>query len=80
MARETLETGYIETKSENIKTELKKLEESEPDSLPSYISKNNSSESSTESKPQDSSSEKANLLHRVVSLLMKSHKVQIQRV
>ncbi len=24
MARETLETGYIETKSENIKTELKK--------------------------------------------------------
>lgn len=59
MARETLETGYIETKSENIKTELKKLEESEPDSLPSYISKNNSSESSTESKPQDSSSEKS---------------------
>lgn len=59
MARETLETGYIETKSENIKTELKKLEESEPDSLLSYISKNNSSESSTESKPQDSSSEKS---------------------
>ena len=59
MARETLETGYIETKSENIKTELKKLEESEPDSLPSYISKKNSSESSTESKPQDSSSEKS---------------------
>lgn len=59
MARETLETGYIETKSETIKTELKKLEESQPDSLPSDISKDNSSESSTESKPQDSSSEKS---------------------
>ncbi|MFR7818911.1 tetratricopeptide repeat protein [Candidatus Pseudoruminococcus sp.] len=59
MARETLETGYIETKSETIKTELKKLEESKPDILPSETSGSSSSENSVESKPQDSSSEKS---------------------
>lgn len=59
MARETLETGYIETKSETIKTELKKLEESKPDILPSETSGSSSSENSAESKPQDSSSEKS---------------------
>lgn len=79
MARETLETGYIETKSETIKTELKKLEESKPDILPSETSGSSSSENSVESKPQDSSSEKVNL-HKAVNLLLNLHKVQRQRV
>ena len=80
MARETLETGYIETKSENIKTELKKLEESEPDSLPSYISKKIHQKAQQNLSHKTHLQKKANLLHRVVSLLMKPHKVQIQRV
>lgn len=56
MARETLETGYIETKSEAIKTELEKLEESKPDDLLSDDSEGSLSESLIESEPQESSS------------------------
>lgn len=58
-ARETLETGYIETKSETIKTELEKLEESESKPLEVSLEKpqESSAESSEESKPQESSDE-----------------------
>lgn len=78
MARETLETGYIETKSENIKTELKNLKKV------NLIVCHLISLRKIHQKAQQNLShkthlqKKANLLHRVVSLLMKPHKVQIQ--
>lgn len=61
MAREILETGYIETKSENIKIELEKLDEiqSESENLSSEKPEELSNESSLESKEQESSKEKS---------------------